>query len=75
MKGDGGLDEGDNGKDPVKWSYFDYEGESKGLDDELNVGVSKRVDSKMNHGFSVSNWVNVSMRKRERSQKPPMIWW
>lgn len=58
----------------MKWSYFDYEGESKGLNDELSVEVSKREDSKMNHRFSVSNWVNAGMRKRERSQRPPVIW-
>lgn len=57
MKGDGGLGERGNGGDPVKWSYFDYEGESKGLNDELNVGVSKREDSKMNCWFSVCSWV------------------
>lgn len=48
-----------------------FEGESKGLDDGLNVGVSKREDSKMNHGF----WVNAGLRKGERSQISPTIWW
>lgn len=50
-----------------------FEGESQVLDDGLNVGVSKREDSKVN--LLVSNWVNAGLRKGERSQIPPTMWW
>lgn len=44
-----------------------FEEESKGLDDGLDVGMSKREDSRMNCGVLVSHWVDAGLRKREGS--------
>lgn len=52
-----------------------FEEESKELDDGLDVGMSKREDSRMNCGVLVSNWVDAGLRKREGSYIVPTIWW
>lgn len=41
-----------------------FEGESKGLGDGLNVGVSEKENARMNHKILVSSWVNAGLRKR-----------
>lgn len=65
---DGGLEWSGNSGDPRKWSYLNKilkEGRSKRLN-VLNVDVSKREDSIMDHGVLVSNWVNTGKEKDRR---------